>query len=160
MTVTVEQDPLRQARQLKSGGPGFEEVGQEERLLAQPGCPRVGREQATELVAEHGGAARLEGDDWNARVDLLSELVHDGLKIRSGVIEHAEVVERPTATQAPCRHDRLESGCAQDADPRLRGLGMKVVVERVYPEKRDVARRRCFAGRCRPAGLRGSLRAR
>ena len=134
VAVPVEQDALRESRRLIGHAFGFEKLGQQEGLTAQPHRARIVWKQIAELVPEDRRAAWLEHDHRYARIDRLAELLQDRAQIRLRAIEQAEVVQRTTATERASRNRHGKTGGLEDLERRPAGFGMKGVVERVDPQ--------------------------
>src|SRR5438132_10422931 len=101
---------------------------------AQSLCPRIVGEQILQLVAEDRDAARLEADDRNAFIDFAIQGADDVAQPPLRRVEHAVVVERPSAAQRRARNLHREAAALQNPDRRHCGLWMEMVVEGVGPQ--------------------------
>jgi hypothetical protein len=136
MAVSVEQGFARELRELRVGSEFlFEEFAEQESLFAQGLGALVVREEVEEFVAEDGNAAGLESDDRDSGFDLGSESVENVEEQGFGAIEHAEVVERASATERGAGDEDVVSGSLEDFDGGAGGGGAEVVVEGVGPEE-------------------------
>ena len=92
------------------------------------------REKIEQLVAENGEAAWLQADDRNAAANFRPQAFRESGGTGLGRLEHAGVVQGPSATEDGSRDLNLVARRLQHLDGGLADLGMKVVVERVGPE--------------------------
>src|SRR5207244_10319897 len=90
---------------------------------------------------EHGGAARLQPNDWHAVGDDLSQLSNDLAQLALGQRQHAVVVERATATQRPFRNPDRVAGRFEHGYRVVRDGRLEVVGERVDPQQHGWAAR-------------------
>ena len=74
-----------------------EKLAEQKRLLLQSLGVFVVREQVDHFIAEDGNAARLQADDRHARLDFWPQRSRIAVSRRLAVVEHAEIVEGPTA---------------------------------------------------------------
>src|SRR5207249_623607 len=97
MAVAVEQYLPCEPRWLVLGPWRVEKLGEKDGLAGQTRGAGIVGEQVAQLVAEHGGTARLEHDDGNACVDDGAERCHDVPQVSLRVIEESEIVKWPAA---------------------------------------------------------------
>ena len=164
MAVSVEEYPPGQRRQVEALTMRLHEFAEERHLRAEPLCVFIVRQHVLHLVAEHRRAARLEDDDGDARADLVADRVDHAEEHLLRERQEAVVVQRPPAADGTPRDDHLEARRLEQLHRRNRGLRMKVVVERVGPQKNGAtgatgARANGATGAGR-AGARGAERAR
>jgi hypothetical protein len=145
MAVSVEQGFAWELRELRVGSEVlFEELAEQERLFAQGLGALVVREEVEEFVAEDGDAAGLESDDRDSGFDLGGDRVENVEEQGLGAIEHAEVVERASATERGSGDEDAVSGSLEDFDGGAGGGRAEVVVEGVGPEEDRGGRSRAF----------------
>src|SRR3954467_2321894 len=94
----------------------------------------VGKE-AWQLVAEGGGARRLQDDDPGASRQLFAQRVEDLAQLPLRQIEHPVVVQRTAAAEALRLDDHCVAEMLENRDRRFRHLRMEEVVERIRPEE-------------------------
>jgi len=127
------------AVQLGELGAGAElllkEFTEEEGLPAEGLGACIVWEEVREFVAENGDATGLEAHYRDAGLDLGLELIEDVEKEALSTLEHAEVVEGASAAKVGAGDEDAESSGFEDFDGGAGGLGKKVVVEGVGPEK-------------------------
>ncbi len=111
-----------------------QELRQQEHLFAQPPSPFVVREEIQQFVAEGRDTGRLETDHRRARIDGPGQHLHAVLEAAASGIQHAEVVERPSAAHEAARHLDLETGRIQHLRRGIQRLRMEMVVERIRPQ--------------------------
>jgi len=87
----------------------LQEFAEQESLSSQPIGAFIGRKEVTQLIAKDGSAARLQHHHRYVRVDLTAEKLQDASQIFLRLIEHPEIVERPSATKMLHRHRYLKS---------------------------------------------------
>src|SRR5438128_2247701 len=118
-----------------------EKFAQQESLSLQPLCLLIEREEIRELVPEYGCACRLEDDQRRAGANILRQGVENFLQVALRAIQHAPFVQRPAATQVPFRYHHLAASVLQDFVGCNRGLRVKVIVERIRPQKHTLSLR-------------------
>src|SRR6185312_3023102 len=96
---------------------------------AQLACEVVVRTHVLQFVAEGGEAAGFEADERYPVEDGLAQRREDGVELAPGLVEHAEVEQRPAAAEMLARHDDVEAGVFEHLDRGLRRLRIEMVVE-------------------------------
>src|SRR5580693_4177063 len=134
MTVTVKHYFAEKSRRLVACGMSLQEFAEQESLSSQPVGAFIGRKEITQLIAKDGSAARFQHDHRYVRVDLTAEKLQDASQIFLRLIEHPEIVERPSATKMLHRHRYLKSSLLEHFQRRSGHLRTKVIVERVGPQ--------------------------
>ena len=113
----------------------FEEFTKQERLARQGLSALVVRKEVQEFIPENRNAAWLESNDGDASFDLGREFVEDFEEQKLCAIEHAEVIERPSAAEVGLGDEHAISGSLKDFDGGAGSWGQEVVVESVGPEQ-------------------------
>src|SRR6185437_5469949 len=93
----------------------------------------IGKE-ILEFFFEHGSTARLEYQNGKPGLDIAFQAAQDTLQIDFGFVEHAEVVERTPAAKVLARNPHAPSHVFEYFHRGLRGMRVKIVVERVRPQ--------------------------
>src|SRR5688572_6567017 len=141
MTVAVQQDAAVENWRPEIRRVPLEEFAQQERLPAQLVGARIARKQIAKLVAKNRRAARLEHHNWDAGVDLWTEMIHHSLQVSLRAVEHAEVVKWTAAAETRARNGHAHARGAQHIERCATRRWMKVIVEGIRPEN-HVSRRR------------------
>ena len=102
MAVPVQQHFAGKLRRLVAGRMALEKLAEKKRLASQLHGARIPRKQIAQFVAKDGCAARFQHDDGHARVNSRAQNGQNLLQILLGLVEHAEIVERPSAAQVAC----------------------------------------------------------
>src|SRR5882724_33524 len=86
------------------------------------------------LIAKDRDAAWFDSDDRRACLNITPQggqrLFQRGFRL----VEHAEVIERASATECLLRNFYLIAGVLQDFNSGFGDIGMEIVTERIRPE--------------------------
>jgi hypothetical protein len=135
MTVAVEDSLAIETWRPEVRSVDFEKFAEKESLARQGLSPFVVRKQVQKFVTKDGDATWFETDDGHASFDFGREFIEDLKQESLGTVEHAMVVERPSAAEVGSWHEDLEAGGFKDIDGSLRGAGMEIIVERIRPQE-------------------------
>src|SRR5437868_9590863 len=113
MAMPLNDGFLLQPRNPERLAFALNEFAERHRRFAEAKSVFVAREEAVQLVAKDGEAARLESDDRRAAIELRPKLVHHFDQQFFRGVEKSPVVQRPTATERLFRDDDVISGAAK-----------------------------------------------
>src|SRR6185437_13529646 len=109
-------------------------LAQQFRLSAQTLGIFVAREEICGLIAEHGSAAWLQNDDWNACRNLRPQSIQNIQQVCFRLIEKTVIIKGPPATQTALRYFYSIACRFQHFNRGLRGVREEVIVEGIRPE--------------------------
>ena len=111
-----------------------QKLAQQKRLLLQAASRSDRAEINCASHRETPSATRLQHHHRRAVLDRIAHRIQDVLQLSLGKIEHAIVVQWPSATHVRLRHFHFEPRVPQHLDRRPRDLRMKIIVKRVRPQ--------------------------
>src|SRR5579872_4693785 len=134
MAVPVEKYLLSKLRSLIARGLLFQKLAQEKRLVSQPDGTLIHGKQIAQFIPKDGSATRFQHDDRDPGHNWGAQDAHDSFQILFGLVEHAEIIERPAAAQMHLRNPDLETCALKYIKRRAASVRMKIIVERVRPQ--------------------------
>src|SRR5215831_19295785 len=114
MTVNLHERGLPDMRKRRMRCNLVNELGEEERLPAEPLRGVVLREEARQFVAKRADASRLQADDGGARLDFGAQGGHGPTPQAHRRVEHAPIVQRTTATERAIGDNDAEAEILED----------------------------------------------
>src|SRR5262249_17772285 len=135
MAVSVDKRRSVEPRRTKIVGLLFEELTQQERLLAEPFCKRMIGKHVDEFIPKGCGTTWLQNNHWSSGINLRREVLQDFFEMFHGCLQKSGIVQRPAAAHRLRRNMWFEAGRLENTDSRARDLRFEMISKGVRPQK-------------------------